>query len=297
MYDQGVERGDTAGRPRRGPSLALLALFGLLLMPPPAAGQGRAVEVKRFQWDPVVLAVAVEAPHGLQLYSSVADHWTLTWFPLDSVARWLPSAKRFLNAPPRPTLPGQPEPSSEPLRGRDGGTVRLVAGTIDGSLVYGLRVEAAWIDKPLIAWMHREYAQEWLEAIGKGVKDGRKLMRAAADDDAGEFVFEPWELDAQPHGKEEQRIYGVIPAYTSGGRVTLGFVVAADGRVVPSSVLVYDAADANLGRQFARAIVGIHFQPGERNGRPVTSRAVISFDLRAEGRMTVNNYRAIPSRQ
>lgn len=62
----------------RSPLLALASLITLLFASPLSAQQ-RRVEVKKFQWDPVVVHIAAEAPRGVEVFVSVkTKFWGLT---------------------------------------------------------------------------------------------------------------------------------------------------------------------------------------------------------------------------
>jgi hypothetical protein len=64
---------------RRASALALVALPPLLFATHLGAQQ-RRVDVKKFQWDPVVVHIAAEAPRGVEVFMSVkTKFWGLTW--------------------------------------------------------------------------------------------------------------------------------------------------------------------------------------------------------------------------
>jgi len=60
-----------------------------------------------------------------------------------------------------------------------------------------------------------------------------------------------------------------------GGKVQVRFVVKPDGKVDPASVEVVAASVKALGDAAVKAVTGIKFEPGRKDGAPVASMVVI----------------------
>lgn len=269
-------------------SRVLLLSFALLGAATTARAQRPRADVRRFQWDPVVVHLGVERPTGIELYLTTDDrHWALTWFPPDSVAAWLPALDSLL------ARDDGADAETRSLVGRSGSELRFLARTMQGRRLYGLRVTAPPFDQPIAAWLPIEYARDFAQALGKSGEAARKLWREPAGD-AGPRVYEAWEVDRQPTGADFQRIGDVIPSYSLGGRVTVAFVVDTLGHIDPRSVAVYDCDDSRLAARFAKVVGAWPFTPGERGGHPVPTRAVTSFTLESNMRVRVNPERILP---
>ncbi|HEU4643875.1 MAG TPA: hypothetical protein VFS44_15605 [Gemmatimonadaceae bacterium] len=268
-------------------SLAVVAFLALLCAGSAQAQRPRA-DVRRFQWDPVVVHVGVERPTGVEIYLTAdGGHWALSWFPPDSVAAWLPSLDSLLEREDG----GDAE--TRTVTGRGGNEMRFLVRTLEGRRMYGLRLTAPPFDQPIAAWLPIEYARDFAKALDRSVDEADKLWRKR-DLVAGPRVYEAWEVDKQPEGAEFQRIGDVIPDYSLGGRVTLSFVVDTLGHIDPSTVAVYDCDDPRIAARFAKVVGGWPFTPGMRGGHPVPTRAIMSFTLESNMRMRVNPERILP---
>lgn len=115
---------------------SLVALFALALSSSHAAAQNRRADVKRFQWNPVVVHVAAEAQLGVEIYMSVrADNWALTWIDPDSVTAWLPQL-RALQAS------SAASDSTAWLSGRGDARMRVLKGAVQGRQAFALQLRA-----------------------------------------------------------------------------------------------------------------------------------------------------------
>jgi hypothetical protein len=252
--------------------------------------------VQRFQWRPVTVFVGAEQPHGVELYVSFGEQWALTWFAPGALERWLPTIDSVVRRR-RGAGAASGEISSPPLSGRHGSEIRLVTGTLGRKPLYGLRVTAPTTGRPLIVWMTEGYTRELERALRKAAQVTRALAwatppaRASTEADAAaDTTYELWEVDQAPIGADYQSMFGVLPTYSLGGRVTVSFVVDLAGHVVPRTITLLDAEDATLGRNFAqRSLPGWPYSPGRRGGRPVRTRVVQTFDLSSESRFTVSH--------
>lgn len=264
------------------------ATAALAAAPLPLAAQRVRADVQRFQWDPVVVHVGVEHPTGVEIYLATDDrHWTLSWFPPDSVAAWAPSLSKMLKHPP---VEGESTPA---LRGRFGSELRVVTGAVQGKLAYGLEISGPPTPATLVAWLTGDYARDFAKAVAKAPGIARKLERQAPDTVVPR-VYEEWEVDEIPVGADYQRVFGAVPADSYGGRVTLAFIVDTLGHIEPGSVSVFGSDDPRIGKRFAAVAPAWPFEPGMLGKRKVPTRVVTSFDLQSELRVQVNNPRVLP---
>lgn len=272
----------------RATRAAIAAVAALTAAPLPLAAQRVRADVQSFQWDPVVVHVGVEHPTGVEIYLATDNrHWALSWFPPASVAAWAPSLAKMLKHPP---VDGESTPA---LRGRFGSELRVVTGTVQGNLAYGLEISGPPTPATLVAWLNRDYARAFAKAVAKSPDVARKLAHLAPDTVVSR-VYEEWEVDEIPVGADYQRVFGAVPADSYGGRVTLSFIVDTLGHIEPGSVSVLGSDDPRIGKRFAAVAPSWPFEPGILGKRKVPTRVITSFDLQSELRVQVNNPRVLP---
>jgi hypothetical protein len=113
--------------------LHALASLAALLFASHAGAQQRRVEVKKFQWDPVVVHVAAEAPRGVEVFMSVkTKFWGLTWIRPDSMTAWLQALRDL-------TSSSALNDSTPYVSGRDESRMRVVKGIVQGQKAYALQ--------------------------------------------------------------------------------------------------------------------------------------------------------------
>lgn len=261
----------------------------VLTTAPHLGAQDRRTEVRRFQWDPVVVHIAAEAPLGVELYMSVTpDHWALTWIRPDSLAAWLPQV-RALEAR------NAAVDSTPYVGGRGGSRFRVVKGVLQGRQLYALQLAAEPSTVSLQAWLTSGYLSDLSKALEKGIVAETELDHQPPVANAFP-VYEEWDVDSLPRGAVEEHFYASLPQYMVRGSAVLGFVVAADGHIVPSSVTVYDCDDPNLAKQWGRAVTAWAFVAGKRGSEPVATRIRMAFDLDKGVSYQEDNQRVIPGR-
>lgn len=269
-------------------ALTVMTALGIPLFAASAAAQHQRADVRRFQWDPVVVYVGVERPSGVELFLTTDDtHWALTWFAPEAIAGWLPALDSLLARGDDAT--GE----TRDVAGRFGSTLRFVSATTQGRHLFGLRLAAPPERQPIVAWLPAEYARDLARALHKSTGEARELLRDRTPA-ATERVYEEWEVDQPPVGADYQRIGNVVPSNSLGGRVTLGFVVDTSGRIDPHSVAVYDCDDQRLAARFAHVVGAWPFTPGKIGGRAVPTRAIVSFTLESNMRVRINPDRVVP---
>ncbi|HEX6534790.1 MAG TPA: hypothetical protein VF041_09330 [Gemmatimonadaceae bacterium] len=269
-------------------ALTVMTALGLPALATSAAAQRERVDVRRFQWNPVVVYVGVERPTGIELFLTTDDaHWALTWFAPDTIGEWLPALDSLLAAGDTTTR------ETREIAGRFGSTLRFVSGTMRGQHLFGLRLAAPPARQPIVAWLPAQYARDLARALHKSADEARHLWRGRATA-AVDRVYEEWEVDQPPVGADFQRIGDVVPLNSLGGRVTLGFVVDTLGHIDPRTVSVYDCDDQRLASRFARVVGAWPFTPGKIGGHAVPTRAVVSFTLESNMRVRINPERVVP---
>jgi hypothetical protein len=267
-----------------------LASIATMLSAVTALAQNPRADVRRFQWDPVVVHLAAETPLGVEIYMSVAkDEWALTWLNPDSLAAWLPQMKALLSS-----NAGTDSTSWLAARGDDA-RMRVVKGAVQGKPAFALQLRAAPSNLRLQAWIPAAYAGDLAKALDKSISVARDLARAPALANA-QPVYEQWDVDSVPVGSAEEHFAASLPRYMVRGTVVVGMVVDANGHVVPSSVTFYDCDDANLARQWGRAVVAWHFTGGMRGSQRVATRVRMAFALDKGESYQENNPRVIPGR-
>ena len=144
----------------------------------------------------------------------------------------------------------------------------------------------------MIAWMTEGYTRDLERALRKAAEVTRTLAQTtppATADAAADTTYESWEVDQVPVASNDETMFGVVPRYSLGGRVTLSFVVDSTGRVLPRTITLLDSEDTTLGRNFAqRFLPGCKFAPGRVAGRAVRTRTVETFELESESRFIVS---------
>jgi hypothetical protein len=273
---------------RRSALHALIATT--LFVATTALAQNPRADVRRFQWDPVIVHLAAEAPLGVEVYMSVPkDRWGLTWINPDSLAAWLPQLHALLTS----------SATSDSTmwiaaRGNDA-RMRVVKGTVQGRQAYALQLRAPPSEVRIEAWLSASYLNDFAKALEKSVSVARDLAHAPALANA-QPVYEQWDVDSVPVGSAEEHFAASLPQYMVRGGAVVGFVVDAGGHVVPSSVTVYDCDDPNLARQWGREVVAWHFIGGMRGDQRVATRIRMTFTFDTGGSFQVNNPRVIPGR-
>ena len=251
---------------------ALGALLALTIAPSLAAQQ-RRVEVKKFQWDPVVVNVAAEAPRGVEIFMSVkTTFWALTWVEPDSMAAWLVHLHDL-------TSSSASVDSTPYVTGRDKSRMRVVKGIVQGQHAYALQLIAPPSMGRIEGWLLPAFIADFSKALEKGVATARDLDRAPALASLPR-IYEQWEVDSMPYSKGERRFSGSGLDYLVRGSLVVGYVVDSTGRVDPSSVTVYDCRDPNLTKQMTREVAAWTYVPGLRAEQPVATRVheVLSLD-------------------
>jgi hypothetical protein len=217
------------------------------------------------------------------------DSWALTWINPDSLAAWLPQLHALLASSSQ-----FDSTSWIAARGPDA-RMRVVKGTVQGRQAYALQLRAPPSKVRIEAWLSAGYVSDFAKALDKSVTTAKSLARAPAPANA-QAVYEQWDVDSLPVGAREEHFAASLPQYMVRGGAVVGFVVDANGHVVPSSVTVYDCDDPNLAKQWGREVVGWHFVGGMRGGQPVATRIRMAFTFDTGGSFQVNNQRVIPGR-
>jgi hypothetical protein len=174
-----------------------LALIATMLSAVTTFAQNPRADVRRFQWDPVVVHVAAETPLGVEVYMSVTkEEWALTWINPDSLAAWLPQMKALLSS-----RAGADSTRWLAARGDDA-RMRVVKGAVQGKPAFALQLRAAPSNLRLQAWIPASYASDLAKALEKSVSVARDLARAPALANA-QPVYEQWDVDSVPVGSAE----------------------------------------------------------------------------------------------
>jgi len=268
----------------------LVALVTLAFTAPHVAAQNRRADVKRFQWDPVVVHLAAEAPLGVEVYMSVsANNWALGWIDPDAVTAWLPQLR---------ALQGSSSVSDSttwlPGRGSDA-RMRVLKDVVQGREAYALQLRANPTENTIQAWLPSAYIADFTKSLEKSVSVAKNLARAPALPNA-QPVYEEWDVDVPPKPAAEEHLGAALPQYALRGVVVVGFVVDSAGHVVPSTVTVYDCDDANLANLWEHAVAAWHFVAGSRGGHHVASRFRMAFTFDTGGSFHVGGDRIIPGR-
>jgi hypothetical protein len=277
--------------PRAARRSALLALIVTTLVAPSITlAQNPRADVRRFQWDPVVVHLAAEARLGVEVYISVPkDSWALTWINPDSLAAWLPQLHALI------TSSASSDSTTWITARGDEARMRVVKGAVQGRQAYALQLRAPPSTVRIEAWLSASYINDFAKALDKSVTVARNLEHAPALANA-QPVYEQWDVDSLPVGAAQEHFAASLPQYMLRGEAVVGFVVDANGHVVPSSVTVYDCDDPNLAKQWGREVVAWHFVGGVRGGQRVATRIRRAFSLYTGGSFQVNNQRVIPGR-
>jgi hypothetical protein len=266
---------------------SLLALAGLVLVATPAVAQNRRTDVKRFQWNPVVVHVAAEAPLGVELYMSLSTrHWALTWFRPDSLDAWLPQLRALMERAPSVD-------STPYVSGRGESRMRVRKGIVQGRQAYALQLAAEPAPVRIEAWLSEAFLTDLSKALEKATSVARDLERAPALANALP-VHEQWDVDTIPQGAAEQRFSTSGLEYMVRGNVVVGFVVDTAGHVVPSSVTIYDCLDPNLAKQWTREVAAWRFTSGMLDDKHVAVRVREAYALDTGGSFQTNNQRVVP---
>ena len=274
---------------RRSFRVAIVALA----LPFPAAqlaAQNRRVDVKRFQWDPVVVHLAVEAQLGVEVYMSVhTNNWALTWIDPDSVAAWLPQLRALQST-------RAASDSTAWVSARESGArMRIVKGAVQGHEAYALQLHANPSATLMQAWLPAAYVADFSKMLEKSVSVAKDVARAPALANS-QPVYEEWDVDEPPAAAEVEHLPISLPSYALRGNAVVGFVVDSTGHPVPSTVTVYECDDANVADRFERAVAAWHFLPGTRRGHHVATRVRLVFNFDTGGSFHVNSDRIIPHR-
>jgi len=270
----------------RSPLLALASLAALLFASH-AGAQQRRVEVKKFQWDPVVVHVAAEAPRGVEVFMSVkTTFWGITWIRPDSMAVWLQRLRDL-------TLSAALNDSTPYVSGRDESRMRVVKGIVQGQKAYALQFIAPPSLGRIEGWLSPSFLADLSKALEKGVSAERDLERSPGIASAPR-IYEQWEVDSMPASSGELTFSTSGLDYMLRGTIAVGFVVDSTGRVVPPSVTVYDCRDPNLAKQMTREVAAWKFTPGMRNEQPVATRVHAALLLDSRGSFTTGGDRVIP---
>jgi hypothetical protein len=270
--------------------ILLAVLLMLALTSSRSAAQNARADVKRFQWDPVVVHLAAEATRGVEVYMSVhLDHWALTWFDSESVTAWLPQLRALQTS-------SAAADSTAWLFGFDGDSrLRVVKGSVQGREAFALQLRANPSKVVIQAWLPRAYIADFTKALEAAVTVARDVARAPAPANA-QPIFEEWDVDEAPKPAAEEHFDAGLPQYALRGDVVVGFVVDSAGHVVPSTVSVYDCDDANIAKRWGRAVTAWHFVAGSRGGHHVASRFRMAFTFDTGGSLQVNPDRIVPGR-
>lgn len=269
---------------------SLVALSTLALSASRITAQNARADVKRFQWDPVVVHLAAEAQLGVEVYMSVrADNWALTWIDPDSVTAWLPQL-RALEAS------SAASDSTAWISGRDRESrMRVVKGAVQGREAFALQLRAHPSKITIQAWLPRAYIADFTKELEKSVSVARDVARVPVLA-SSQRVYEQWDVDELPRAAAEEHFDAGLPQYALRGEVVVGFVVDSAGHVVPATVTVYDCDDANIAKRWGRAVVAWHFVAGSVGGQHVASRYRFAFSFDTGGSLQVNNDRIVPGR-
>ena len=267
---------------------SLVALITLALAATNAAAQNVRADVKRFQWDPVIVHLAAEGQLGVEVYMSVsADNWALTWIDPDSVTAWLPQL-RALQAS------SVESDSTSWLSGRGSyARMRVVKGVVQGRQAFALQLRAQPSKVIIQAWLSSAYLADFTKALEKSVSVARDVASAPALANA-QPVYEEWNVDELPKPAAEEHFDGQFPQYALRGDIVVGFVVDSTGQVVPSTVTVYDCDDPNVAKRLGRTVSAWRFVAGSRGGHPVATRFRLAFTFDTGGSFQVDNDRVIP---
>lgn len=219
--------------PRR--ASALVALTALLFASHLGA-QNRRVEVKKFQWDPVVVHIAAEAPRGVEVFMSVkTKFWGLTWIHPDLMAAWLPRLHDLTS--------GAATVDSTPyVSGRDESRMRVVKGIVQGREAYALQFIAPPSLGRIEGWLSPAFLADLSKALEKGVAAERDLERSPGIASAPR-IYEQWEVDSMPASTGDLTFSTSGLDYMVRGTIAVGFVIDSTGHVVAPSVTVYDCRD------------------------------------------------------
>jgi hypothetical protein len=274
---------------RRAFRVALVAL-ALPLAASHLAAQNRRVDVKRFQWDPVVVHLAAEAQLGVEVYMSVhTNSWALTWIDPDSVAAWMPQLRALQ------TTRAASDSTSWLTARESGARMRIVKGAVQGHEAFAVQLHANPSATLMQAWLPAAYVADLSKALEKSVSAAREVARAPAIPNS-ETVYEEWDVDEPPAAAELEHLAISLPSYTLRGSAVVGFVVDSAGHPVPLTATVYECDDANVADRFERAIAAWHFVPGSRRGQHVATRVRLVFNFDTGGSFHVNSERIIPHR-
>ncbi len=267
---------------------AALTLFALVALSPTSRLDAqRRVEVKKFQWDPVVVHIAAEAPRGVEVFMSVkTKFWGLTWIQADSMASWLPRLHDLASS--SATVDSTPYVS-----GRDESRMRVVKGVVRGQKAYALQFIAPPSLGRIESWLSPAFLADLSKALEKGVAAARDLERSPGIA-SGPRIYEQWEVDSMPASTSELTFSTSGLNYMVRGTIAVGFVVDSTGHVVAPSVTIYDCRDPNLAKQMTREVAAWRFTPGMRVDQPVATRVHAALSLETDGSFTTGGDRVIP---
>ena len=269
---------------------SLSSLLALSLAASPVAAQSPRADVKRFQWNPVVVHVAAEGKLGVEIYMSVhTNDWALSWFDPDSLSAWLPQLRTIQSG-------GDGSDSTTWLSGRGSGTgLRVIRGTVQGQEAYALQLRANPSTAIVRAWLPVAYLRDLGKSLEKSVSVAKNVARVPTLANA-QPVYEEWDVDEPPQPAAEEHLGAALPMYALRGDVAVGFVVDATGHVVPATVTVYDCEDPNLANRWQSAVAQWHFVPATLDGEHVASRYRLVFTYDTGGSFHVGGDRIVPGR-
>lgn len=264
-----------------------LASLIALLFAPHLDAQNRRVEVRKFQWDPVVVNVAAEAPRGVEIFMSVkTTFWALTWIEPDSMAAWLSHLHEL-------TSSAAAVDTTPYVSGREGSRMRVVKGVVQGQHAYALQIIAPPSMRRIEGWLLPDFVADFSKALEKGIAAARDLDRAPGVASLPR-IYEQWEVDSIPARTGELRFSTSGLDYLVRGTIVVGYVVDSTGHVVAPSVTVYDSRDPNLTKQMTREVAAWTFTPGIRDHEPVATRVHAVLSLAASGSFTTGGDRVLP---
>jgi hypothetical protein len=270
--------------------LAALAMLAI-----PSRAQIPRADVQRFEWDPVIVHLGAERGRGVEVWVTTdSTHMILAWFDPEDLAAWIPSLDSLIAGKASAAVTA----STPILRGRYDATMRMMHGVIQGQDAFGLRLGGKYFSKELVTWMPLGYAKDLRKGFAKSVDAAKKLGVETAADSAMR-AYEMWEVDSlpsEPHDPDKAQYIpaDLIPSYSNGGRVTLEFVVDAQGKIVPSSVVLLATPDGRLGRQWAGYVSAQPWIAGTIGGAPVATRIIVNYYLSGSGAVRINNPRVTP---
>jgi hypothetical protein len=195
-----------------------------------------------------------------------------------SVSSWLESVDRLGLSEATPAVQGQPQ---SPVLAGLGGNEGIV-------LVAPKKQERDWVlqrldDEPLLIRADRRFNDTLLVALRAAIPFSGLDSAAFASGLVAATVTEPQSCSVRIIHQPAPHYPIRMAAEQIQGRVTVRYIVGADGRPEPSSIEWLWASHAEFIRPSVEAFAQSEFRPAVLNGHPIRRRVYQSVSFRQEG--------------